>query len=171
LFADIRELLISGYDADSHLITHTATLGGDLGLDSIDIVDFIMDLEDAYDIQITDREFDGAKTLGDLAALLEEKGCAPVFFAQRRLCACVGEPPGRTRRRRTRGCRNRTGDNAPAAAQPPGEATALKTDARRITPRPRQMARGQKVPAQRTPKVTLTSGYKRKPAECGSQWA
>jgi acyl carrier protein len=94
LFADIRELLISGYDADSHLITHTATLGGDLGLDSIDIVDFIMDLEDAYDIQITDREFDGAKTLGDLAALLEKKGCTPVFFVPKTPLRMVGEAAG-----------------------------------------------------------------------------
>ncbi len=94
MFADIRELLITGYDADSHLITHTATLGGDLGLDSIDIVDFIMDLEDGYNIQITDREFDGAKTLGDLAALLEEKGCAPVFFVPKAPLRMAGEADG-----------------------------------------------------------------------------
>ncbi len=77
MFESIREILISGYDADPELVVSEATLGGDLGLDSIDIVDFIMDLEDAYAIQITDADFDRAKTLGELAALLEEKGCRP----------------------------------------------------------------------------------------------
>ncbi len=72
MFESIRELLISGYDVDPALITPGAALGEDLGLDSIDVVDFIMDLEDAYSIQISDEVFDRAKNLGELALLLEE---------------------------------------------------------------------------------------------------
>ena len=46
---------------------------GDLDIDSIDMLDFIMLIEDKYDIEFAEDELDEIETLGDIAELIESK--------------------------------------------------------------------------------------------------
>lgn len=45
----------------------------DLDIDSIDMLDFIMIVEDKYDIEFEEDELDEIETLGDIAELIESK--------------------------------------------------------------------------------------------------
>ncbi len=45
----------------------------DLGLDSLDVVEMCLDLEDKYGFQFTTDELSSFKTVGDLFALIEKK--------------------------------------------------------------------------------------------------
>lgn len=45
----------------------------ELGLDSLDMVEGLMALEDFYSIEITDEELEEISTLGELTQLIKEK--------------------------------------------------------------------------------------------------
>ncbi len=45
----------------------------DLGLDSLDVVELCLDLEDKYGFQFATEELASFKTVGDLFALIEKK--------------------------------------------------------------------------------------------------
>lgn len=45
----------------------------DLDIDSIDMLDFIMVVEDKYGIEFDEDELDEIETLGDIAELIESK--------------------------------------------------------------------------------------------------
>lgn len=45
----------------------------DLDIDSIDMLDFIMLIEDKYEIEFEEDELDEIETLGDIAELIESK--------------------------------------------------------------------------------------------------
>ena len=51
---------------DSHLVN-------DLALDSIDIVDVMISLEDAFNLRIKDKELDGFKIVRDIVHFIEMK--------------------------------------------------------------------------------------------------
>lgn len=43
----------------------------ELGLDSIDLVDIVTDIEDAFSVSVPDEEFENIKTVGDIVALID----------------------------------------------------------------------------------------------------
>ena len=45
----------------------------DLGATSLDMVETIMSLEDEFDIEISDRDAESLKTVGDVIALVKKK--------------------------------------------------------------------------------------------------
>ncbi len=45
----------------------------DMALDSLDVVQMIMAIEEAFDIEIADEDVDGLKTVGELVEYIEEK--------------------------------------------------------------------------------------------------
>ncbi len=51
----------------------TSTKLSDLDIDSIDMLDFIMVIEDKYNIEFEEDELDEIDTLGDIAELIESK--------------------------------------------------------------------------------------------------
>ncbi len=50
----------------SRKITLESRLAEDLGADSIDAVELIMNIEDEFEIQVSDEEAQNIKTVGDL---------------------------------------------------------------------------------------------------------
>ena len=52
----LRQLFIARFDYQYEDLTATTTLEN-LGLDSLDIVEFMFDIEDEFNIRIPDREF------------------------------------------------------------------------------------------------------------------
>lgn len=64
-----RELVfISGKE-----INYTDNIRTDLGIDSVDMVDLIVKIEDFYGISFTDSEFNRIKTMNDLIEKIQEK--------------------------------------------------------------------------------------------------
>lgn len=54
-------------DIDAATISADTNLIEDLGVDSLDIVEMFMEVQDEFDIEIPDEDVDSIKTLGDMA--------------------------------------------------------------------------------------------------------
>ncbi|MBP2015876.1 acyl carrier protein [Anaerococcus degeneri] len=72
----IREQLVKL--AEENLDIDTSNLDfeskiSDMDIDSIDLVDFIMVIEEEFDIEFTDEELDEIETLSDIVSLIESK--------------------------------------------------------------------------------------------------
>ena len=49
-----------------------ASIFDDLGADSLDVVDLVMSLEEAFDIEIPDDQVENIKTVGDIVKYVED---------------------------------------------------------------------------------------------------
>lgn len=56
-----------------HKITPGMSLMNELGLDSLDIIGMIMDLEDEFEAEIDEEEREGIRTVADLVNVIESK--------------------------------------------------------------------------------------------------
>lgn len=58
---------------DTSKLTRESSLTQDLGADSLDTVEIIMEVEDEFDINITDEETEKILTIGQLVDLVEQR--------------------------------------------------------------------------------------------------
>ena len=65
----LQQLFIAHFDYKIEELTATTTLEN-LGLDSLDIIEFMFEIEDEFDIRIPDREFE-VKTIQDMVDALD----------------------------------------------------------------------------------------------------
>jgi acyl carrier protein len=71
IFTRSKQIVIERSGIDESKIVENASLRNDLGLDSLDIVELIMELEDEFEIEIPDEEADNLKTVGDVIHFIE----------------------------------------------------------------------------------------------------
>jgi acyl carrier protein len=62
----VRTLVADQLGVDFEEITPDASILEDLGADSLDVVELVMSLEDAFDIEVPDEEVEGMRTIGDI---------------------------------------------------------------------------------------------------------
>ena len=62
----IRTLVADHLGVDIEEVTPDASILDDLGADSLDVVELVMSLEDVFDIEVSDEEFEGIRTIGDI---------------------------------------------------------------------------------------------------------
>ena len=65
----LQKLFIARFDYKIEDLTATTTLEN-LGLDSLDIIDFLFDIEDEFKIKVPDREFE-VKTIQDMVDAMD----------------------------------------------------------------------------------------------------
>ena len=73
VFEKIKKIISEQLEVDQNIVTENASITGDLGADSLDLVDLAMSIEDEFDIELSDEALDKIKTVGDLVAYIEEK--------------------------------------------------------------------------------------------------
>jgi acyl carrier protein len=64
----VSNVLCSILNVDPEKITPEATIIGDLGADSLDTVEVVMELEEEFGIEITDDTAESIRTVGDAIA-------------------------------------------------------------------------------------------------------
>lgn len=69
----IIELLTEQLIVDQTEVTLNSDLKEDLGADSLDVVETGVRLEEAFDIQIDDRDGDSMKLVSDVISIVEKK--------------------------------------------------------------------------------------------------
>ena len=69
----VREIIVDKLGVDESSITDSASFINDLGADSLDTVELIMEFEKAFDISIEDSESEKIQTVGDVIKFLEAK--------------------------------------------------------------------------------------------------
>ena len=71
VFEKVREILCDQLDLEPEDITLDTNIIEDLGADSLDLVDFVMSLEDEFDKEIPDEDVENIRTIGDIVSYIE----------------------------------------------------------------------------------------------------
>lgn len=71
---NLKGIIITQLDLDSSFSLTEDTDFSQIGLDSLDLVELIMTVEDFYDIEISDEELSEMQTFGDLVKYIDKKG-------------------------------------------------------------------------------------------------
>ena len=72
VFEKVRKILCEQFELDEDRVTMESSLIGDLGADSLDVIDLAMSIEDEFDIEVPDDEIEKIKTVGDIVRFVEE---------------------------------------------------------------------------------------------------
>lgn len=72
VFEKIRTTICEQFELEEDRVTMESSLIGDLGMDSLDVIDLSMSIEDAFDLEIPDDEIETFKTVGDIVRFVEE---------------------------------------------------------------------------------------------------
>ena len=68
----VKAIIVDKLGVDESEVTNDASFTNDLGADSLDTVELIMELEKEFDIQIPDDEAEGIVTVGDAVSFVEK---------------------------------------------------------------------------------------------------
>lgn len=69
----LKELLARQLGLDANAISNDADVINDLGADSLDVVELVMAIEDAFKIEIEEEEYDGKRVVTQLIDLIQSK--------------------------------------------------------------------------------------------------
>lgn len=73
LIKAVNSIFVDRFELDEAVLTPDKTIAGDLQLDSLDIVDMIVGLQQKFGINLREnKEIRSVKTLGDVYALFEK---------------------------------------------------------------------------------------------------
>lgn len=67
----VKAIIEEKLNVEPDQVTETATFTGDLGADSLDTVELLMEFEKQFDIKIPEEETDKIQTVGDAVAYIE----------------------------------------------------------------------------------------------------
>lgn len=78
VFEQIKEIIVEHLEVEPELVTRDASLRETLGADSLDLVDLLMEFEDALrtvipDAEIPDEDVQGIVTVGDAVDYINKR--------------------------------------------------------------------------------------------------
>lgn len=68
----VKQIISEQLGIDPNGITTTSNIQYDLGIDSMDMVDLMMALEDEFDVEIPEDQVKYIKTIGDIVKFVED---------------------------------------------------------------------------------------------------
>lgn len=71
--AKVKQIIVDKLSVDEAEVENGASFSNDLGADSLDTVELIMEFEKEFKIQIPDDQAEKIQTVGDAIAYIEEK--------------------------------------------------------------------------------------------------
>lgn len=71
-FEKIKQIMVDTLSCDEEKITLDASIADDLSIDSLDAVELVMALEEAFDIKIPDEELTNMETVKDIVDCVEK---------------------------------------------------------------------------------------------------
>ena len=71
-FERVQKIICEQLEIDSHLVTEDASISGDLGADSLDLVDLSMSIEEEFNLEVPDDVLDHVRTVGDIVKCIED---------------------------------------------------------------------------------------------------
>lgn len=70
-FERVKKIIIDRLDVEESDVRPEASFKDDLGADSLDVVEFVMELEDEFDMEISDEEAEKISTVQDVVDYIE----------------------------------------------------------------------------------------------------
>ena len=74
IFDKVKEIIMEELGVEEDKVLMESNLSEDLGADSLDAIELIMAVEEAFDIEIPDNEATRIKVVSDIVGFLEEAG-------------------------------------------------------------------------------------------------
>jgi acyl carrier protein len=71
--AKVKEIIMNKLGVEASQVTIEASFTNDLGADSLDTVELVMEFEKAFNLQIPDEDAEKIATVGDAVKYLKEK--------------------------------------------------------------------------------------------------
>ena len=68
----LKEIVIKQFGEGEKTVTLESSFVNDLGADSLDIVELVMELEDEFDVSIPDEDAEKMQTVGDAVKYINE---------------------------------------------------------------------------------------------------
>lgn len=78
VLAGIKTILADRVGADASSVTVESTLKDDVGIDSVDMVEFVLELEKTFGLEIPDSKGAQLKTVGDVVDLITQLQSSPL---------------------------------------------------------------------------------------------
>lgn len=72
IFEKVREIISNILGIESEDITMESSFMDDLGADSLDVVELIMDLQDEFNLEIPDEDAEKIRTVSDVVEYIKE---------------------------------------------------------------------------------------------------
>jgi acyl carrier protein len=69
----VTKVIVDRLNVEEEKVTETASFRDDLGADSLDVVELVMELEDEFDMEISDEDAEKIATVGDAIKYIESK--------------------------------------------------------------------------------------------------
>ncbi len=69
----VKEIIVSKLGVEDSQITNSASFTNDLGADSLDTVELVMEFEKAFNLQIPDEDAEKIQTVGDAVTYITSK--------------------------------------------------------------------------------------------------
>lgn len=70
-FEKVRALISERFDVDEDKVTRDTNIVEDLGVDSLDVAELLLTVEDEFGVSIPEEDIAGLKTVGDLVDFIE----------------------------------------------------------------------------------------------------
>jgi acyl carrier protein len=74
--AKVKEIIMNKLGVEGTQVTPEASFTNDLGADSLDTVELVMEFEKAFNLQIPDEDAEKISTVGDAIRYLQSKATA-----------------------------------------------------------------------------------------------
>ncbi|MET3288438.1 acyl carrier protein [Brevibacillus fluminis] len=71
VFEKVKKIVIDRLNVDESKVTLEASFKEDLGADSLDVVELVMELEDEFDLEISDEDAEKITTVGEVVKYIE----------------------------------------------------------------------------------------------------
>lgn len=72
MFEEIKKLIVATLGIDADQVTMEASFKDDLDVDSLDLFEMVMSLEDEFGVNLPSEELEKMKTVGDVVNYVEE---------------------------------------------------------------------------------------------------
>ncbi|MDR2292444.1 MAG: acyl carrier protein [Prevotellaceae bacterium] len=73
IVSKVTAIIVDKLSVDEKQVTPTASFTNDLGADSLDTVELIMEFEKEFGVQIPDEDAENIRTVGDAIAYIKQK--------------------------------------------------------------------------------------------------
>lgn len=71
-FERVKNIVVDRLGVKEEDVTPQATFKDDLGADSLDVVELIMELEDEFDLEISDEDAEKISSVGDVVTYIDQ---------------------------------------------------------------------------------------------------
>lgn len=72
VFEKLKEIICDYFEIEEEEFTTEASFTNDFGFDELDLADLSMDVEDVFEVEVTEEDLEKIATVGDLVNFIEK---------------------------------------------------------------------------------------------------